>query len=92
MILPIQISSRINLNFFSLISLGKIFLKMVFGDIFDFGPKYYLNLVWGGTNRAVAYNHPFCNDVEKKGLKAALSMYHCILYFQGSLADAFMFF
>ena len=65
---------------------------MVFGDIFDFGPKYYLNLVWGGTNRAVAYTHPFCNDVEKKGVKAALSMYHCILYFQGSLADAFMFF
>ena len=41
---------------------------MVFRDFFGFGPKWYLSLVWGGANRAVAYNHPFCNDVEKKGL------------------------
>ena len=59
---------HLEFEFFSLIFLGEIFLKMVFGDIFDFGPKYYLNLVWDGANRAVAYNHPFCNDVEKKGL------------------------
>ena len=44
---------------------------MVFRDFFGFGPKWYLSasLVWGGANRAVAYNHSFCNNVEKKAFK-----------------------
>ena len=59
---------------------------MVFRDFFGFGPKWCLSLVWGGANRAVAYNHPFCNDVEKKGLfKQHFPCYHYILCLQGFL-------
>ena len=66
---------------------------MVFRDFFGFGPKWYLSLVWGGANRVVAYNHPFCNDVEKKGLKAALSMLSLYsLFTRIPVTDAFEFF
>ena len=49
---------------------------MVFRDFFGFGPKWYLSLVWGVANRAVAYDHPFCNNVEKTALS---STFHVII-------------
>ena len=42
-------------------------------------------LGWGGANRAVAYNHPFCNNVEKKAFKQHFPCYHYIVCLQGFL-------